>query len=106
MKPILKNLFKGQMVWCAALTCLLAIASCSNGLYAACSAELRFDPETKLLWHKNKIVGEVHLNTSTNTMRIFYPTNDRNIFKRLLRLNKEDQTYRTRKYNFETPIQP
>ena len=74
MKPILKNLFKGQIVWCAALTCLLAIASCSNGLYAACSAELRFDPETKLLWHKNKIVGEVHLNTSTNTMRIFYPT--------------------------------
>ena len=74
MEHILKNLFKGQIVWCAALTCLLAIASCSNGLYASCSAELRFDPETKFLWHKNEIVGIVYLNTSKNTMRILYPT--------------------------------
>ena len=74
MEHFLKNLFKGQIVWCVALTCLLAIASCSNGLYATCSAELRFDPETKFLWHKNEIVGIVYLNTSKNTMRILYPT--------------------------------
>ena len=74
MKSILKNPFKGQILGCATLIYLLVLASCSSTVHTTCSAELRFDPETKFLWHKNKIVGEVHLNTSINTMRIFYPT--------------------------------
>jgi hypothetical protein len=74
MKSILKNSFKGQILGCATLFHLLVLASCSSTVHTTCSAELRFDPETKFLWHKNKIVGEVHLNTSINTMRIFYPT--------------------------------
>ena len=106
MKPILKNLLKGQIVWCAALTCLLAIASCSNGLYAACSAELRFDPETKFLWHKNKIVGKVHLDTSANTMRIFYPTIGAKIFEIVIGSGSNMVSYKCLKlFAFEDIVQ-
>ena len=106
MKPILKNLLKGQIVWCAALTCLLAIASCSNGLYAACSAELRFDPETKFLWHKNKIVGKVHLDTSANTMRIFYPTIGAKIYSNAIGGGLDMVSYRCFKlFAFENLVQ-
>jgi len=106
MEHILKNLFKGQIVWCAALTCLLAIASCSNGLYATCSAELRFDPETKFLWHKNEIVGIVYLNTSKNTMRILYPTIGVNIYSIVIGDGRDKVSYECFKsFAFEDIVQ-
>ena len=106
MKSILKNSFKGQILGCATLFHLLVLASCSSTVHTTCSAELRFDPETKFLWHKNKIVGEVHLNTSINTMRIFYPTIGAKIYSNAIGGGLDMVSYRCFKlFAFENLVQ-
>ena len=94
------------MLCCAKFIYLLAQASCSSTVHTNCSAELRFDPETIFLWHKNKIVAEVYLNTSTNTMRIFYPTIGAKIYSNAIGGGLDMVSYRCFKlFAFENLVQ-